>query len=522
MRIRSNWDYATVLAILVFAASPASACLFQGLIPLKELVGSADLVTKATVISDRHVIDNSFERIAGSEVHETELRIVSILKGPASNVIQFRHYAPSSETSAVWCPPPSYTFVVGHTYIVLATRVAGYTYRQLSQSRTPLDLSVLPAADAKPLRGGTTITEAIWGELVAQLNSPDKAVVLKAIRLLDEMSGGPPMGVKDFDRPRVLAAIQPLIGSKNVAIATAATTVFAMDSPYTDDWSAPQWLAGIGKGTIPGLAPLRPPVSPLGDGAAKELLRVATGGASPELRALAIRALARSHAIPPATIAAWFREPSIAVRRATVLASAAMPDRATIKAASTDSSPEVRQAAALAVGFTQDPRLVPLLGKLLRDPAANVRAAAALSLVSFAPDQAAPVMKANLASEFGPLFINALARRNPQPYLPMLAKVIEQRSQPADWWGGYTPAVDSWDILFDYVKARPTAELASGKLDGCLDALEQSPPQPPELYALYLNRGLALRAKQFRDAIRKSPGYIDSVFDTIERNPAAY
>ncbi len=491
-------------------------------VPLNELARSADLVAKATVIADRPVTDHSFEPLPGSDVRETELRIVSILKGPASNVIQFRHYAPSLGTSAVWCPPPSYTFVVGHTYIMLATRVAGDTYRQLSQSRTTLDRSVLPAADANPLRMSTTITEAIWGELVAQLNSPDKAVVLKAIRLLDEMSDGPPMGVKDFDRPRVLAAIQPLIGAKNVAVATAAITVFAMDSPYTDDWSAPQWLAGIDKGTIPGLAPRRPPVSPLADGAAKELLRVASSETSPELRALAIRALARSHAIPPATIAAWFREPSIVVRRATVLASAAMPDRATIKAASTDSSPEVRQAAALAVGFAQDPHLVPLLGKMLRDSAANVRAAAALSLVSFAPGQAAPVMKANLASEFGPLFINALARGNPQPYLPMLAQVIEQRSQPADWWGGYTPAVDSWDILFDYVKARPTAELASGKLDRWLDALEQSPPQPTELYALYLNRGLTLRAKQFRNAIRKSPGYIDSVFDTIEQNPAAY
>jgi hypothetical protein len=131
-------------------------------------------------------------------------------------------------------------------------------------------------------------------------------------------------------------------------------------------------------------------------------------------------------------------------------------------------------------------------------------------------------MKANLTSEFGPLFVNALARSNPQPYLPILAKIIEQRSQPADWWGGYTPAVDSWDILFDYVKARPAAELASGKLDRCLDALEQSPPQPPELYALYLNRGLMSRAKQYRDAIRKSPGYIDSVFATIEQNPTAY
>lgn len=360
------------------------------------------------------------------------------------------------------------------------------------------------------------------GELLAQLGSSGRAVVLNAIGLLDEMSGDQDFGPKDFDRSQALAAIQPLIGAKNVAIATAAIGVFAMDSPYTDDWSAPQWLAGIGKGTIPGLAPRRAPVSPLAHSAAKGLLRVATSEASPKLRALAIRALARSHAIPRATIADWFRDPSIAVRCAAVLASATTPDRTTIKAASTDSSPEIRRAAALAAGFTQDPRLLPLLGNLLQDPAADVRAAAAMSLVSFAPDQAAQVMRANLASEFGPLFVNALARGNPQPYLPMLAKVIEQRSQPANWWGGWPPAVDSWDILFDYIKGRPAAELASGKLNRWLNALEQSPPQPTELYALYLNRGLTLRAKQFRNAIRRSPSYIDSVFDAIERNPSAY
>ena len=61
------------------------------------------------------------------------------------------------------------------------------------------------------------------------------------------------------------------------------------------------------------------------------------------------------------------------------------------------------------VGFAQDPRLVPLLGKLLHDPAPNVRNAAVVSLLAFAPDQAAPVMKANLASDFRPLFVNALA-----------------------------------------------------------------------------------------------------------------
>ncbi|HEV2443940.1 MAG TPA: HEAT repeat domain-containing protein [Steroidobacteraceae bacterium] len=523
MRTGSGWGHAAVLAIFVFAASPARACLVQMPTPLKELANSADLVAKATVIADRPVTDRSFEPIPGSEVRDTALRVVSILKGPVSNVIHFRHYASTSRTSmVVMCPLPSYTFVVGRTYIVLAIRIADDTYGQLFRWPTIVDRSVLLAADAKPLRAGTSLTEAVWGELVAQLESPDKAVVLKAISLLDEMSDGQSLAAKDFDRSQALAAIQPLIGAENVAIATAAITVFAMDSPYTDDWSAPQWLAGIGKGAIPGLAPRRAPVSPLAHSAAQELLRVATSKASPELRALAIRALARSHAIPPATIADWSRDPSVAVRSAAALASAAMPDRATIKAASADSSPEVRRAAALAAGFTQDPNLLQLLGKLLQDPAVNVRTAAALSLVSFAPDQAAPIMKANLVSEFGPVFVNALARSNPQPYLPMLAEVIEQRSQPADWWGGYTPAVDGWGILFDYVRARPAAELASGKLDRWLDALEQSPPQPTELYALYLSRGLVLRAKQFRDAIRKSPTYIDSVFDTIERDPAAY
>jgi HEAT repeats len=402
----------------------------------------------------------------------------------------------------------------------------------MSTSRTVIDQSVLPVANAKPLRSGTSITEAVWGDLVARLNSPDEAVVLKAIRLLDEMSDGPPMGVQDFDRSQVLAAIQPLIGAKSIATATAAITVFGEDSPCFDDDSAPQWLAGIGKGTIPGLLPRKPPVSPLTDSAAKELLSVATSRASPDLRALAIRALAPSRTIPPATIAAWFHDPSIAVRSAAVLASTEILDRATIRAASTDRSPEVRQSAALAVGFTQDPRLVPLLGKLLQDPAAGVRTAAALSLLSFAPDQASQIMKANLASEFGPLFVNALARGNPQPYLPMLAqmikqpKVIELRLQSANWWGGIRPSADSWHILFDYVRALPAAELASGRVDRWLDALERSQwfgsSEPQELYALYLSRGLISRAQHFRDSIRKSPIYIDYMFDSVQQNPAAY
>jgi hypothetical protein len=46
--------------------------------------------------------------------------------------------------------------------------------------------------------------------------------------------------------------------------------------------------------------------------------------------------------------------------------------------------------------------------------------------------------------------------------------------------------------------------------------------RPRDLYALYLRRGLVSRAKQFRDAIRRSSIYDDYIFDMAERNPAAY
>jgi hypothetical protein len=60
-------------------------------VPLEELARTADLICKATVIAHRSVTDGWFEPIAGFQVRETELRVVSIVKDAAPNVIQFRH-----------------------------------------------------------------------------------------------------------------------------------------------------------------------------------------------------------------------------------------------------------------------------------------------------------------------------------------------------------------------------------------------------------------------------------------------
>jgi hypothetical protein len=514
------------MAAVVLSASSASGYMVGPAVPLEELAKKADLVVKATVAADRPVTDAWFEALPGYEVRETELRVVSIVKGaPGTKLVRFRHYAPVPNGMVMGYAPQSYQLAVGRSYLVFASRVGGDVYRQLAKQHTQkADQGVMRAADDKPHRGAT-ITEVALAELRGLLASaaPDDGVY--AIDQLDEMSGGRMIGLKDFDRRVVLDAIRPLILAKAAPVATAAIAVFGFDSPYFDDRQAAFWLAGIGKGSIPGMSGRTPSADRAARIAAKELLAVADGPASPELRAQAIRAL--GGAAPAGKVAAWGKDPELAVRRAAVAVSAAYADRKPIASGSADGSPEVRHAAALAIGFAQDPALLPSLDALLKDAAPKVRAAAALSLLSFAVDQSGAVMKANLGADYWPLFVNALARKDPQPYLARLAEVIEKRLRPGEWWGGSLPAGESWKILFGYVKGRPAAELTSGKLDRSLDALEKmewfSSSEPRDLYALYVLRGMPARAKRFRDAVKKAVMFdMDYFFDMADKNPSTF
>jgi len=519
-----RWCRGIAFVVVACVATRAHGYAVGPARPLEELARMADLVCKATVVGDRVVTDAWFAPISGFEVRETELRVVSVIKGSRRLArVRFRHYVPAPGPTMY--APQHYQLARGRTYIVFAAK-HGRGYRQLTKEHTlKEDQGVLPAADARRHRG-TTVTEAAWAELQLLLASRATDDVVAAITQLDQMSGGQ-TELHDFARRDALAAIRPAIASTDAAIATAAIAVFGADSPYFDDALAPYWLAGIGKGTIPGLAPRKPHAVAEAAVAAQPLLAVAERHASAEVRGLAIRALGRTRAIPVDKLLAWSGDREPAVRRAAVLVSAENPDRRLITAKLRDPSAEVRQAVALAIGFTQDPALLPLLDPLLKDPAADVRMAAAMSVLAFAPDAAAPVMKAHLASDYRPLFINALARRDPQPYLAQLAEVIEKRLQPTRWWGGAIPAGDSWKLLFGYVKARPAAELAAGTLDASLDALERmqwfSSSEPRDLYALYLRRGLTARAKRFRDATRKAVTYdIDYYFDMADKNPSSF
>jgi hypothetical protein len=516
-----------VTVTLTLAPLPASGYFVSHPKPLGALEKSADIVVKAKVLTDVPVIDPWFDTVSGFEAREAELAVVSVIKGAvATRLIRFRHYA-AAPGGPVMYEPLSVSFTLQRTYVVFASDAGGGVYRQLTKSPSlKHGEGVTLAADDKPHRGATSV-EAVWGELGSLLASASVDDAAVAVRELDERSGGRRTGLSDFARKPVLDLLRPRLRAAPAALQEALITVFGTLSPYTDDSEAPYWLAGMGKAVISGLTARTIVKNTDADTAVAELTAIADSGVPAERRALAIRALGRVTSRPAGAIARWFADADPAVRRAAVLLAADVPDLKIITAAVADPSDVVRQGAARAIGFAQVTSLLPSLDTLLRDRAAPVRMAAALSLLSFSPDDTGAVLTANLGSDYRALFVNALARKDPSLYLPELAEVIEKGLQPADWWGGRIPAGESWSILFDHVKKQPAAVLQQKRLARSLDALEHlhwfGSAEPRDLYALYLARGLGVRARAFRAAAKKSvPFDMEHYFDMVDKSPATY
>lgn len=510
---------ATVRVAHGYAVGPA--------IPLEDLAKRSDLVVKATVVKTAPVTDPYFDPIMGYEARDAELRVISALKGKFTKTIHFRYYAPVPNSPVAGYSPLSYTLEPKRTYVFFAVDAGNGIFRQFDKSHTQLeDQGLMLALDARPHRG-KTVTLAVRAELLMLLTSKQKDDVLVGIRGLDALSGGGRSTLKDLDRTQALAAIQPMIRSKMPEVANAAISVFATDSPYLDDRLAQYWLAGLGSKLILGIGELTLSKSTTADVAYKDLLATATSHPDNAIRATAIRALGRSTKVPAATVLKWTQEVDVDVRSAAILISAERTDRSPIRIAATDLTARIRRTAALAIGYAQDPQLLPLLGPLINDKDPDVSAAAALALLSFPFDQAKTLLAANLATTWKPIFVNALATDNVVPYLAQLAEIVEKQLVPEHWWGGSTPAGVSWQLLYAYVKGQPEADLKAGKLDRYLTALEKmrwySSSEPRNLYALYVLRGLTKRAQTFRAAMKKAVTYdIDYYFDMADKAPSNY
>lgn len=529
---------ASLLGVLGSAAGSAVAPAMS----LDQLAAEADVIFKGTAVQSRPVQDPWFNPVWNFRAHQTEFRVISVLKGePATpgQRLSFHHYdRDTSRDGEPPASPQSYHFEPGRSYLVFAKRGgAGGSLRQLSS--VPAQRSaqgMLMCADDRPLRA-PTLSAVIWTELLALLKSVRSDDVRYALSELDALSDpneGRP-GPRDFDRREVLAVVHGLMTHPNSEVAQAAIAIIGAGSPYLFDHLAVYWLATVGSAELPGIGKLNPARKNVGGTLYRsELVSIARGQAATKTRALAVRALGlvRTPDLGPA-LSAWLTDAQPAVRAAATLlladtAAADTPQRLT--ALAREGAIEVRVAAARAVGFCACTELAPLVSGLLADTSDQVRQAAAMTLLSFSPrdERIARIFSTQLANaEFAPLFLNALAGMNAEPHVDALARAVTEKTAPRNFWGGQIPAFRSWELLFKYLQTRSREQLQSGKLDRLLDAMEAvgqySSSEPRDIYAFYLQRGLIERAKRYRDKAKKAASYdLDYYFQMVDKDPTQY
>lgn len=532
---------ALAACVWLMSLTVASAYPVANALSLEELAKQTDVVFKAVVVSSDPVDDKSFEKVAGFAPRATKLKVVAVHQGKlAEKAVEFRHYGPANKEAAFHFMPQYYQFEVGRAYLVFAKQTAeAKVLRQLWQNhRSQEDQGLLLCADDKPRPG--SIREVVWQELDALLRSERVTDVTYGLAHLDQMTGGSYHELQDFPRDDALHLAAPLLKHKEEAIVRSAIRLLASNNPYMSEDYLPGWLATIGEGDIPGFGEWKREPNLGGQHYATELAQVVESEAPVALRAMAIRALGRAENPEiMKLLTKWSGDAEPAIRQAAILVMADYPEQVDLdllRGALEDRDPLVRIGAAQAAGCGQFRKLIPLLGKLLNDKEPRVSKAAALSLLSFSLDHSREALEANVKHpQWRALFINALAKPDPAPYVADLAEIVRKKREPEDWWGGRIPWGVSWELLLKYARAKTRDDPNAANLTLVLDALEYpasgdskgpsfySSSEPRDLYALYRQRGLTARATAFRKACKKVLSYdIDYYFKMVDENPSQY
>jgi len=531
--------YAISLAALLAFTGIARGYRVGAPLSLQKLTEEADIIFKGTAIFGAPVQDNWFKPYQDFITRETLFKVISVIKGKSlGDKLVFRHYEEDAQPRGRMFQPQHYHFEVGRSYIVFAkkTGVAG-VFRQLwMYHKTKEDQGVLLCVDDKPT-AAETVKEVLWAELTAMLRSAEVSDVTYAIGQLDQMSGGRGRfdGLSDFDRKDVLVAVRRLMTNRESSIAQAAIALVGSHNPYMSDERTLFWLATVGSAEVPGIGKMDPKMKNVGGGLYwKDLIVLADSKAPNATRAMAVRALGLvREASLKKPIERWLADPAPDVRASAALLLADFPGPETcgrLTHLSSDAAPEVRACVARAAGFGQKVEMGDVLAKLLVDEELEVRQAAAMSLLSFSPKNKAvgQIFRANIENEeFKPLFLIALAREKPANYLDALARVVVEKPEPKNFWGGQIPAFTAWEILFKYLQTQPADQVRSGKFDRHLDALEKvghySSSEPRDIYAFYVQRGMIERAKRFRQEAIKAVSYdLDYYFKQVDENPSLY
>jgi hypothetical protein len=104
----------SIVSVKAYFVGPAKS--------LDEMTGMADLVIKATAMSNIESNIPSFETIQGFISCETKFQVISIFKGETNgNTIVFQHYAKGNGGTGM-LTPQYYEFIPNRSYILFAKR----------------------------------------------------------------------------------------------------------------------------------------------------------------------------------------------------------------------------------------------------------------------------------------------------------------------------------------------------------------------------------------------------------------
>ena len=535
---------------------------------LEEMEQKASLVFKGQVLSTA-LITNSAFIISQMTVNATTFKVISVVKGsPPSKPVVFEHYSGDGRMFAWSGPSPAaaHQFEVGKSYLVFAasmdqpdfyyspptnaSNLPG-SYRQIADVPRGGADGVIRTLDARPLPN-LSVKEAHWFELNLLLTDQRPTNMLCAIDALDRMSlKGEPYEAwhrsNDFKRNRVLTAFLPLTRSTNETVALRALGCF----------EAPSNAAVV-------LQPFAP-----------SLMQIANGQGSSARRLAAIRALSGIDDDGVSnSLARLLQDPDQNVRANAIHLVPRFPAEMAepaLRNAAQDSSPKVRAAVAEAIGDGKMVNLLPTLEVLFADPIgrtnpvppltieeeqagdhiandqrADVHDSAGNALLEFDIGQVSGILKSNLGNEgFHPAFLCKLAGGGTKPWLTNLVEVLQARRERL-WKEAQTSSIPElertnyfyatmtlsgtyfscWNLIQDYLTGLPPAEFQKGRLDWCLDVLENSgntgSQEPVKLYELYKTKGLTDRATAFRRENGKCRGFdVTQYFDQADRQLAA-
>jgi hypothetical protein len=528
----------TPFALRAYLVGPADG--------LDKMASNADIVCKARVVSFAVVTNAAFQPLLGFETRTSKLKIISVLKGnPLADYLWFQHYAANPEEHAFMYAPQHYELETGACYLIFAVKTDRENeYRQIRMFHTlKEDEGAMRTLDDRPPHS-PTIKDAHWQELEWLLHSPNSSNQLYAIHQLDALSprGSQEWGhTKDFTREAVLNVLSPMVTNANDEVAIAALNCFQ-----------------VGPNESAQIAPY-----------ADTLVQIADSGPTVPRRTAAITAFTgTTFPVVSNSLPQWLQDTSDEVRLQAVSLLASFPgdfsERA-LRERATDPSPKVRAGVADAIGNGRIESLLPTLQQLLSDPVGltnpvpplttedlraggsvgggnnhDVHTAAGYALLKFDVSQVGDLLKANLNDEgFRPNYLCKLAERETGPWLTNLIEVLEARRIRVEQevaTSGVEPKAsylrarmalsgtyfNCWNTLYKYSCELPAADFANGKLDRCLDALENAgdtgSSEPTRLYELYRMKGLNQRAAKFRgEHDNRFAGYdINQFYDRVD------